>query len=65
MVAQLPFEPDQAHPFVMERHYLAGDARQSGTSSIPEPPQGWQRPMRRAASQPPLIPPCFFNASTA
>ncbi|MFT4743010.1 MAG: hypothetical protein ACI91Z_000984, partial [Yoonia sp.] len=57
MVAQLPFEPDQAHPFVMERHYLAGDARQSGTSSIPEPPQGWQRPMRRAASQPPLIPP--------
>jgi hypothetical protein len=35
---------------------------QSGTLSTPLPPQGWQRPMRRIVSQPPLIAPCFSSA---
>ncbi len=36
-----------------------------GTGSKPLPPQGWQRSMRRTASQRPFIGPCFFNASSA
>ena len=38
---------------------------QSGTGSAPEPPQGWQRVIRRNASQLPLIAPCLSNASNA
>ena len=36
-----------------------------GTGSYPEPPHGWQRAMRLAASQPPLITPYLRIASMA
>ena len=37
----------------------------AGTLSMPEPPQGWQRRMRRSASQPPLRAPWVARASSA
>ena len=42
-----------------------GEAAQSGTLSMPLPPQGWQRATRRTVSQRPRAAPCFSSASSA
>lgn len=50
----------------MEIHFHKSfSTTRQGTGSYPLPPQGWQRRMRRTASQRPLNGPCFWMASTA